>query len=481
MTETWAILSSKQLIDGKLITGESNETLTVTEKFSGHEMAKIQLTNSQQVEEAIQSSEKAFQEFSFWSAGERSEALEKLEQLLEQNEEEFARLICLEAGKPISYARTEVARCRDTLKTAAREALVFTGETVPMDYLNGTGKTAWTRRMPLGPVTAISPFNFPLNLAMHKIAPAIACGCTLVLKPAPQAPLSCLAFAKLVQESGVLPDGVLNVLVCSNEDAETLVRDERMKMLSFTGSSQVGWYLKSICGRKKTALELGGNAAVIVDQSADLEAAARQIAGGAYLYSGQICISTQRIFVHHEVVKSFTSLLVDQIEKVKSGDPMDETVINGPVIQDIHLDRIHQWVNEAVEQGAQVLTGGKILSQEQKIYAPTLLSQVNRSMKVCSEEVFGPVATLQTFTSMEEAIDEVNDSIYGLQAGVFTQNLNHLDLLHRNLDVGGIMINNVPGFRIDSMPYGGVKQSGLGREGVRYTMREMTEPRLMVL
>ena len=314
----------------------------------------------------------------------------------------------------------------------------------------------------------------------HKIAPAIAAGCTLVLKPAPQSPLSALAFAGLVDEAQCLPAGAISVLMADIPEAEKLVRDDRMKMLSFTGSPSIGWHLKNIVGKKKVALELGGNAAVIIDEGVELESAAKTVANGAFLYAGQICISTQRIYVHTSVYNKFESLLTEAVKKINTGDPRDEKNTVGPLIAPIHLKRVSDWVEEARSAGAKVLTGGKVLSEQNVTYAPTLLSHTNNSMKVCSEEVFGPVAILERVDSFEDAIERTNDSVFGLQAGVFTNRLDHMKLAFETLEVGGVIMNNVPGFRIDNMPYGGIKDSGLGREGIRYAMEEMTEPRLLV-
>lgn len=473
------ILVRENYINGKFNAEGSGEFLEVVDKYTSTPIAKVPLVSKAQMEEAISSSVKGFDELKSWSAGRRSKMLKNLVLEFEKHQDEFAALIAREAGKPIGYAKGEVARCLVTLETAVMEALNFDGEVVPIDYNNGEGKTAFTKRFPIGPIAAISPFNFPLNLALHKIAPALAAGCSIVIKPAPQAPLTTMAFAKLVHKAGY-PAGVLNVLMADIPEAEMMVRDERLKMLSFTGSPSIGWYLKTISGKKKVALELGGNASVIVDETADLKTAAKLTAIGSYLYAGQICISTQRIFVSKEVYEPFIQILVDEIEKLKTGDPMDETTMVGPLIQAIHLDRIEEWVNEAVEGGATLLTGGEVISKENLLYAPTLLTNTQSNMKVCREEVFGPVAVIEPVESFEEAIVQSNDSKFGLQAGVFTNRVDRMKLAHKSLEVGGVMINNIPGFRIDNMPYGGVKDSGLGREGIRYTMEEMTEPRLII-
>jgi acyl-CoA reductase-like NAD-dependent aldehyde dehydrogenase len=365
------------------------------------------------------------------------------------------------------------------VRTAAAEALRFTGETVPMDFGTGVGRTAFTRRFPIGVVAAITPFNFPLNLVLHKVAPAMAVGCPVIVKPAPQAPLSALALAHLLHDLDWPPGGV-QVLVCGNPVAEQLVTDARVAMLSFTGSDAVGWHLKSICGKKKVTLELGGNGSVVIDEGTDLADAARTVALGANLYAGQTCISTQRIFVVASVAEAFQQRLIAACNELTSGDPAKDDVSVGPIIDRGHFERIAAWVDEAVAAGATILAGGTPVDDAHNVYGATLLTDVPRDAKVSCAEVFGPVAVLETVPDFAAALARVNDSVYGLQAGVFTNNLAHMKLAHDRLEVGAVIINNVPGFRIDPMPYGGVKDSGLGREGLKYAMDEMSEPRLIV-
>ena len=431
------------------------------------------------MEEAIAAAYASREVLRKMSAGERSAKLEGLAALIAEHGDELAQLIVQEGGKPIGYAKTEIARCITTVRTAAAEALRFGGEVVPMDHGAGTGRTAITKRFPVGVVAAITPFNFPLNLVLHKVAPAMAVGCPVVLKPAPQAPLCALVLGGFMERIG-WPKGAFNVLMCGVPVAEKLVRDERVAMLSFTGSDKVGWHLKSICGKKKVALELGGNASVIVDEGTDLVAIAKSVAMGANLYAGQTCISTQRIYALKSVFSRFRDLLVKEFELLGSGDPGDAGVSVGPIIDKGHFERISSWVDEAVKGGAKVLAGGKVIDAAHNVYAATLLTGTKNTMKVNCAEVFGPVAVLEEVADFGEALAAVNDSAYGLQAGVFTNNIAHMKRAHDELEVGGIIINNVPGFRIDPMPYGGVKDSGLGREGLRYAMEEMTEPRLLV-
>ncbi|MBK7085551.1 MAG: aldehyde dehydrogenase family protein [Flavobacteriales bacterium] len=460
--------------------GEGDGTFnTVIDKYHGTELAKVPHATEAQMEEAIAAAYVSRDAVRNLSAGERSSKLEALAALIAKHEEELALLIVKEGGKPIGYAKAEIARCITTVRTAAAEALRFTGESVALDYGAGAGKTAFTKRFPIGVIAAITPFNFPLNLVLHKVAPAMAVGCPVVLKPAPQAPLSALALGKLIEEIG-WPKGAFSVLMCGVPVAEKPVKDERVAMLSFTGSDKVGWHLKNICGKKKVALELGGNASVIVDAGVDLASTAKTVAIGANIYAGQTCISTQRIYVVKSVFTQFRDLLVKEYAALKAGDPSDASVTVGPIIDKGHFDRIAHWVNEAVTGGAQVLAGGKAVDVDRNIYAATLLTGTKRDMKVTCAEVFGPVAILEEVAGFGEAIARVNDSTYGLQAGVFTDSVANMKRAHDELEVGGIIINNVPGFRLDSMPYGGIKDSGLGREGVKYAMEEMSEPRLLV-
>lgn len=470
---------SNNFIAGRWESEGTGEYQVILDKYQGTEIGKVPQATLDQMETAIVSAVDAFETTKRWSAGKRAEMMGKLYDKLKERKEEFINLIINEGGKPRSYATNEVDRSLTTLRLAVEEATRFGGEVVPMDWGNGEGKTAFTKRFPVGVIACITPFNFPLNLVMHKVAPALATGCTTVIKPAPQAPLTCLAFAGLMEEVGY-PAGVINVLVCDIPVAEKLVKDERIAKLSFTGSDKVGWYLKSICGKKKVTLELGGNASVIVDEDVNVESITDSIAKGAYLYAGQICISTQRIFVHDKVFDQFQAALISSIQKLKIGDAQDNDVLVGPVIDKGHLNRIHEWVTEAKDAGAKILLGGSIISDDHNLYEPTLITNSNRSMKVAGEEVFGPVAVLERASSFEEAIKMTNDSKYGLQVGVFTNSFSNYQLATEELEVGGVIMNSIPGFRIDHMPYGGVKDSGLGREGIKYAMEEMTEGKLIV-
>lgn len=451
----------------------------ITDKYQQTTLKTLNLTGASEVEAVIQKGLKAFENNKSHSQEKRANWLREVAALLKQRKSHFVDLIIKEAGKPRSYASTEVERALSTLSWGAEEALRLTGESVPFSFGNGVGKQALTGRFPLGLILGVSPFNFPLNLALHKIVPAIASGNAIIVKPSPYTPLVLMALYELFEEAGV-PQGLFQVVACDNEVSEKLVRDERIKMLSFTGSPQIGWMLKEKAGKKKVTLELGGNAAVLVDEGADLKKVAKLLSGGCYLYAGQICISTQRIFVTQSQKEELQNLLIKEIEKIKVGDPNEEGVTVGPVIASEHLKRIDSWVGEAMDGGAKVLVGGKILDEQRNLYAPTLLTNTSKGQKVVDEEVFGPVAIIEEVKDFADGLKKVNDSRFGLQAGVFTNDIEHMKKAFKELEVGGVIINHIPGFRLDPMPYGGVKDSGLGREGLKYAMEDMTEARLLV-
>lgn len=473
------ILQAKSFINNEWIGHSSTNILTVKNKYDQNIIATVPYADASEVQFAIANSVQAFHTYSKFSAQERKELILKIREGLLLEKEKFINLIVSEAGKPIDYARMEIERCLNVLQFSAEEAMRLTGETVPMDYGLGVGRSAFTKRVPIGPVLAISPFNFPLNLALHKVGPALAAGCSVILKPSPYTPLTALALASLCKRVG-LPPGVLNVVVCRNEEAELMLKDERIKMLSFTGSAEVGWSLKAKAGKKKVVLELGGNAAVIVDRSSNIDEAVKAIAMGAFLYAGQICISVQRIFVDHSIFDDFVQKFKQAVSELKMGPPSVEGVTVGPLIDRVHVERIHNWINEAKAGGAEVLFGGEIVDLEHNLFVPTLLTNTKEDMKIVAEEAFGPVAVIEKVQYFDEVIRVVNRSRYGLQAGLFTNQISQMKYAHEHLEVGALLINAVPGFRVDSMPYGGVKDSGLGREGVRYAMDEMTEPRLLV-
>jgi len=429
-------------------------------------------------EAAIAAAVKAFGTTRRLPAFERQRVLKRVAQAIGERKEEFARTVAQEAGKPIKAARTEVERAIFTFTVAAEESTRNYGEYLPLDWQEFTaGRWGIVRRFPLGPIAGITPFNFPVNLVAHKLAPAIAVGCPMVLKPAPQTPLSALLLAQTVQQAG-WPDGALNVLPLSNEDASVLVSDDRLKLISFTGSASVGWDIKRRAGKKKVILELGGNAGVIVHSDADLNYAAERCVAGGFAYAGQTCISVQRILVERTVFGKFTELLLAAVKKLKTGDPLEGTTDLGPMIRESDAVRTVDWVQEAVRAGARLLAGGQ---RKGSVVEPTVLTNTRSEMKVNCQEIFGPVVTVEAYEDFGEALKQVNNSAYGLQAGIFTRDVKLLFNAYEELEVGGVIAGDVPTFRIDHMPYGGIKDSGLGREGLRYAMEEMSEPKLLVM
>ena len=466
---------------GHLIGGEwrtRGEPLEVRSPYNGSLVATTFWAPDEEVEQAVERAGAAFPAAARLPGYKRAEVLRRMSQGVESRGEELARMLALEAGKPIKAARAEVSRAVFTLRDSAEEVQRIGHEFLSLDALpSAKGRWGIVRRFPVGPVLAITPFNFPVNLVSHKIGPALAAGCSMVLKPSPRTPITSLLLAEISQEAGV-PAGALNVLNCTNEQTERLVADERLKMLTFTGSSAVGWRLKAMAGKKKVALELGGNAATIVHSDADLDLAAGRCAAGGFGYSGQSCISVQRILVHQPALDEFRSALADRAEALVVGDPLDEKTDVGPMITEEAAKRVESWVKEAVEGGAKLLAGGK---REGSLFRPTVLSGTKPDMRVNCEEVFGPVVTVEPYDDFEKVLDAVNDSPYGLQAGVFTQDVKRLFRAFETLEVGGVMANDISAYRVDHMPYGGVKASGAGREGARYAIEEMTEPRILVL
>jgi glyceraldehyde-3-phosphate dehydrogenase (NADP+) len=457
----------------------SAEALPVTNPWDDSLVGSTWLASEAQVEEAIAAAVGAAGTMRGLTAYERAAILAKASAVLGRRRTEIGRTLAGEAGKPIKDALTEVDRAAMTFHVASEEARRIGGDVIPLDLApHGKGRIGIVRRFPIGPVAAISPFNFPLNLSAHKLAPAVAAGNPIVLKPATKTPLSALFLASALEEAG-LPKGALSVLPMSRQLGDRLVTDERFKLLTFTGSSAVGWAMKARAGKKKVILELGGNAGVIVDESADVEWAAKRVATGGFAYAGQSCISVQRVFVHEAIYDDFAAHLVARVESLVVGDPLDATTDVGPMIDTGEVDRIESWVNEAVADGARVLAGGTRVSRS--TYAPTVLEGVPEVAKVCAQEVFAPVVALYRFSDFKEAVAAVNRSRYGLQAGVFTTSLPHTLIAFDHIETGGVIINDVSTWRIDHMPYGGVKDSGVGREGPRYTIEEMTEPKLLVI
>ena len=408
----------------------------------------------------------------------RASVLNRIAAGLTEAREDVARLLAAEAGKPLANARTEIDRAVFVFRTGAEEAQRQGGEVLPTDLVPaGERRLALTRRFPLAPITAITPFNFPVLLAAHKLAPAIACGATMVLKPPPQDPLSTLALGRIIAEAGY-PAGALSIVPCTVEDAAPLLDDERVRMVTFTGSARVGWMLRRRCADKRVALELGGNAAVIVEPDADIEHAVVRCVAGGYLYAGQSCISVQRILVHASRYDEFVERFVPRIAALRTGDPLDESTDVGPMIDEAAAVRAEGWIREAERQGARVATGG---GRTGNVLAPTVLLDTRSDMQVNCEEIFAPVTTVRAYGSFDEALALLNESPYGLQAGLFTHDLRTIMRAWEAAEVGAVVVNDVSGWRADHLPYGGVKRSGAGREGVRYAIEEMTELRMLVL
>jgi acyl-CoA reductase-like NAD-dependent aldehyde dehydrogenase len=436
------------------------------------------LGSANDAETAVVAAIRAFEVTRKLAAFERQSILRQISESIRERSDEFASLIALEAGKPIRTARAEVDRAIFTFAIAAEEATRIGGEWLPLDWQEpAAGRGAIIRHFPIGPILGITPFNFPLNLVAHKVAPAIAAGCPIVLKPAPQTPLTSLLLAEIISQTA-WPAGGFSVLPLANEDAEKLVRDDRLKLLSFTGSAAVGWALKAKAGKKKVVLELGGNAAVIVHSDADVEDAARRCVLGGFSYAGQSCISVQRILAHRSILTAFTDKLLDRVAALKVGDPLDESTDVGPMIDEAAARRAEAWIEEAVAGGARVLLGGK---RRGTFMDPTVLSNVKSNMKVCAEEVFAPIVIVDSYEGFDDAIRRVNESAFGLQAGVFTRDFKLVMKAFEELEVGGVIVGDSSAWRIDHMPYGGVKDSGMGREGLRYAIEDMTEPRILVL
>ncbi|MGC5325159.1 aldehyde dehydrogenase family protein [Brevibacillus sp. SYSU BS000544] len=469
-------MKKAQFINGEWVGGEAYSSLYAP--FNGEQIAEIPVATEQQIESAIASAEAAAAVMRKMPAHQRGAYLEKIASIISERSEEAARIIALEAGKPLKTARGEVARTVQTYKFAAEEAKRIHGETLPIDAApGGENRVAYTVREPLGVIGAITPFNFPMNLVAHKVGPALAAGNTVVLKPASQTPLSSLFLAEVVEQAG-LPKGALNVITGSGGTVgDKLVLDPRVKKITFTGSPSVGIGIRNRAGLKRVTLELGSNSAVIIDKDVDLNEVVPRCVFGAFAYSGQVCISVQRIFVAEEIFQAFVDAFVQATEKLHGGDPLHEDTDYSAMINPKETARALSWIEEAKEQGAKVLYGGRT---EGTVLLPTILTNVPLDTKVSCQEVFGPVVIIHAVGSAEEAIPLVNDSRFGLQAGIYTNDLNLAFRAADELQVGGVMINDIPTFRVDHMPYGGVKESGAGREGVRYAIEEMTELKLVV-
>ncbi len=451
--------------------------LEVKNPHTGKSFATTFLAGADELEIAILAAQSVKHEMKMLPSWKKFEILRKISDSITAQREELALLLCKESGKPMRYALGEIDRAAQTFLVAAEESKRSSKEYISLDWTKaGEGKEGIVNYFPIGIVAGIAPFNFPMNLAVHKIAPAIASGCPIILKPASSTPLSTLALAKIIDKTD-LPKGAVSVLPMNRKAGNQLVTDERFALLSFTGSPEVGWEMKKNSGKKKVVLELGGNASVIVTKSAEIKDAVKKCLVGGFAYSGQICIHAQRIFIHKEIFEEFSKLFCEGASKLKTGDPSDAATEIAEMIDEENAKRVETWVNEAVSSGAKVLLRGK---RNGSFYPPTVLTQTNRTMKVNCEEVFGPVVLLEPYEHFENAIAQINDSKFGLQAGVFTNEISELDKAFKEIEAGGVIHNDVPTFRVDHMPYGGIKDSGLGREGVKYAMMDMLEAKILV-
>ena len=456
----------------------ANQDLDVTDKYSGDVATRVAMADAATIDKAIDAADKATKPMAQLAPYERQAILYHCVKRFEERFEELALALCIEAGKPIKDARGEVGRLIDTFRVAAEEAVRIDGEMPNLEIApRAKGYRGMVKRVPIGPCSFISPFNFPLNLAAHKVAPAIAAGCPFVLKPASRTPIGAIIIGEVLAETD-LPKGAFSILPCHREGADLFTTDERFKLLSFTGSPDVGWDLKARAGKKPVILELGGNAAVIVDEDADLDDAVERITFGAFYQSGQSCIGVQRILIHDAIYDELKARLVEKTAGLKMGDPKDEDTFIGPVISEGEATRLENWVNEAVDAGATLLVGGK---RDGAMLEATLLENAPKGTNIVEEEAFGPVAVISRFSDFDDALNTVNESKFGLQAGIFTRDLYKAQKAWDELEVGGVVIGDVPSWRVDNMPYGGVKDSGLGREGIRWAINDMTEERLLVI
>ena len=455
-----------------------NTDLEVTDKFSGEVVTRVAMAGAGAIQEAFDKAEEAREAMQALPAYHRQEVLNHCVHRFIERQEELAEALCIEAGKPIKDSRGEAGRLVDTFRVAAEESVRMVGEVMPLDISpRARGYSGMWKRYPIGVCSFISPFNFPLNLAAHKVAPALAVGCPFVLKPASLTPIGALIIGETLAETD-LPEGAFSILPAKRTGAALFTEHPAIKLMSFTGSPGVGWDLKARAGKAKVVLELGGNAGCIVDEDADLADAVDRVIIGAFYQSGQSCISVQRILVHESVYDQFRDKLVAVAKKLRMGDPKDENVFIGPMISVKEATRLRAWIQDAVDRGAKLLCGGNL---EGNMLEATLLEDVPRDSSVCTEEAFGPVAVLSKFSDFDAALDDVNDSAFGLQAGIFTRDIYKVHRAWDKLEVGGLVIGDVPSWRVDHMPYGGVKDSGLGREGIRWAMEDMSEVRLLVM
>jgi len=463
-------------IGGELRQGARSES--ITSPFDGSVAGTVALAEARDMDDAIAAAVRGFEAMRALPTHRRAAILEGVARRLGEDAAALATLMARESGKPIRYCRGEVTRAQLTFTLAAGEARRFGGEVLPVDLEpRAEGRLCLATRVPRGPVAAIAPFNFPLNLVAHKLAPAVAVGASVVLKPPPQCPLTGHVLGEMLVAEG-LPEGGLSVLHCAPETAQRMVEDERMKVLSFTGSDAVGWRLKALAGKKQVLLELGGNAPCLLDEDVNLDAALPALLQGAWANAGQVCIKVQRIHVHAARYAEFLERFVAETRALACGDPLDEATVVGPLIEPKHVERVLAWVREAVDGGARLHCGGKA---DGPVVLPTVLTDVRSDMKVCREEVFGPVTVVEPFDDFGAALEACNRGRFGLQAGVFTRDVGRALAAWRRLDYGGVLINDVPTFRVDNFPYGGTRDSGFGREGVRYAMEEMSELKVLLL
>lgn len=457
---------------------ETSERQQVANPFNGEPVGEVSLAFNTEMDIAAERAQDAFEIMKRMSAGERSAILKAVATGIKERAEEFAQMISLESAKAISAARTEVQRAISTMELASEEARRIGGEVIPMDMLPVSRfKFGISRRFPLGVILGITPFNYPLNLPCHKIGPALAMGNSIIIKPATATPLSMMLLAEIVEETD-LPKGAFIVLPCKGSDAEYLVSNPYIKKISFTGSAETGWRIKEIAPRKKVTLELGGNAALVIHSDSDVTEAAKKAVMGGFVYNGQVCISVQRVFIHRPVYQQALNVIIKETKQLKTGDQTDEKTFITSMITPHDADRVMGWISEALGEGAEAVTGNK---REGNIIIPTVLTGTKPEMKVNCMEVFGPVITVEPYDEFEEAVAMVNGSRYGLQAGYFTKDITRIAYAYNETEAGGVIINDFPTFRLDHMPYGGVKDSGVGREGVKYAMEEMSEPRLLVI
>ena len=456
---------------------ETQNKLNVVDPFTQQIIATTYLGGSEELELAIKKAESIKEELKKLSSYKRYDILMQIAFEIKKDRDRLATILCNESAKPMRYALGEIDRAVQTFIVAAEESKRLPKEYISLDWTAaGEGKEGIVKYFPVGLIAGIAPFNFPMNLAVHKIAPAIAAGCPIILKPASSTPLSTLELAKIIDRTE-LPKGAVSIIPMNRTAGNQLVTDERFKLLSFTGSPVVGWEMKRNAGKKKVVLELGGNAAVVITPSANIEKAMVKCVAGGFAYSGQVCIHAQRFYVHESVFEKFTFQFIEATKKLKQGNPEELSTDISSMIDEENAKRVEAWINEAIQQGAEILFGGKRIGT---FVEPTIITKTTKAMKVCCEEVFGPVVIIEKYSNFKEAVNLVNDSDFGLQAGVFTNEISESEYAFNNIEVGGIVINDVPTFRVDHMPYGGIKDSGLGREGVKYAIMDMMEAKVLV-